>query len=207
MKASMVKNTRKPVWSPRIPKYKIRKLYSQDAMGIQDSELADEVGFALMARCESFLQANQAVRGEVVCPHCGAVIFHEAQKGATLKCKFCGWSLCWDEYFETIQGKQLSGAKPVIELFQEYLALFPRAKSYQRKMLLIDQLIHGYHWHQKFGATRPVAVNLIDGNLVDVIMFLDELHQGENHASELKEHHEKWVENSQSVRRWVNGED
>jgi ribosomal protein L37AE/L43A len=207
MKASMVENKRKPVWSPRVPKYKIRKLYTQDAIGIHDSELADEVGFALMARCESFLEANQAVQGEVVCPQCGAVIHHGVIKGSWLNCMSCGWSLLWDEYFETIQGKQLSGAKPVIKLFQEYLAHFPTAKSYQRKMLLIDQLIHGYHWHQKFGATRPVAVNLIDGNLANVIEFLDELHQGENHSSKLKEHHDKWVENSQSVRRWVKNED
>ena len=203
----MVEKERMPSWSPRVPKYKIRQLYQMDARGIRDDDLANEVGFALMARCESFIEANQAVQGQVICPDCGAVIPHKANKGAILKCTCCGWSLLWDDYFSTIQGKQLSGAEPVIKLFIHYIENFPMAKSYQRKMLFIDQLIHGYHWHQRFGATRPVAVNLIDGNLVDVIKFLDELHKGKNHSSELKEHHDKWVENSQSVRRWVNDED
>jgi len=101
----MVQKAHKPAWSPRVPKYKIRQLYHQDALGIQDDELADEAGFALMARCESFLEANQAVHGRAVCPVCGAVVPHEVKKGSWLKCRTCGWSLQWDEYFSTIQGK------------------------------------------------------------------------------------------------------
>lgn len=203
----MVEKERKPLWTPRVPKYKIRQLYQMDARGIRDKDLADEVGFALMDRCESFIEANQAVQGQVICPDCGAVIPHKAKKGAMLKCTSCGWSLLWDNYFSTIQGKQLSGAEAVMKLFLHYIENFPMAKSYQRKMLLIDQLIHGYHWHHKFGATRPVAINLIDGNLRNVIEFLDELHQGINYSTELKARHKKWEENSQSARRWVNKEE
>ena len=32
-------------------------------------------------------------------------------------------------------------------------------------MLLIDRLIHGFHYHQRFGPTRAVAVTLIEGRL------------------------------------------
>jgi predicted RNA-binding Zn-ribbon protein involved in translation (DUF1610 family) len=203
----MIKKEIKPSWHPRVPKHKIRQLYRQDALGIRDDDLADEVGFALMARCESFLEANQAVHGKAVCPVCGELISHEAKTGEFLSCEACGWSLPWEEYFSTIQGKQLSGAEPVIKLFHNYIKSFPSAKSYQNKMLLIDQLIHGYHWHQKFGATRPVAVNLIDGRLADVIKFLDGLHNGENSTPIFKEMHDEWAENSQSIRNWLNGEE
>lgn len=203
----MVKKEIEPTWYPRVPKHKIRRLYQQDARGIQDEELADEVGFALLARCESFLEANKAVQGQAVCPVCGGLVYHKAQKEEWLVCGVCGWSLQWEKYFSTLQGKQLSGAAPVIRLFHDYIKKFPIAQTYQHKMLLIDQLIHGYHWHQKFGATRPVAVNLIDGRLADVIAFLDELHHGESSASGLKNSHDQWEEKSQSVRRWLESKD
>jgi len=88
----------------------------------------------------------------------------------------------------------LSGAEPVIKLFHHTIKNFPTAKSYQSKMLLIDQLIHGFHWYQKFGVTQPVAVNLIDGKLANVIEFLDELHHGENCSQHLKDRHENgWI--------------
>ena len=77
----MVKEEIKPTWSPRVPKHKIRRLYQQDARGIQDDDLINEVGFALLARCESFLEANQAVRGRVSCPVCGGLVPHDAKKG------------------------------------------------------------------------------------------------------------------------------
>jgi len=101
----MVQKERMPAWSPRVPKYKIRQLYHQVALGIQDDELANKVGCAWMACCESFLEANQAVHGRAVCPVCGAVVPYKVKKGAWLKCRTCGWSLLWDEYFSTIRGK------------------------------------------------------------------------------------------------------
>ena len=198
----MDKREIKPTWSPRVPKYKIRRLYLQDARGIKDDDLVDEIGFALLARSESFLEANRAVRGQAVCPVCGGLIMHTAKKGEQLLCEACGWTLPWEKYFSTIQGKQLSGAEPVIKAFIHYIKNFPMAQSYPEKMLLIDQLIHSFHWHQQFGATRPVAVNLIDGRLADVIEFLDELHHGENSSPGLSHNHDRWIENSQHVRHW-----
>ena len=126
----MVKEEIKPTWSPRVPKHKIRRLYQQDARGIQDDDLINEVGFALLARCESFLEANQAVRGRVSCPVCGGLVPHDAKKGERLLCGACGWTLPWEEYFSTIHGKQLSGAAPVIKLFLRYIKNFPCACSY-----------------------------------------------------------------------------
>ena len=47
-------------WEPRVPKRKIRLLYETDAKGIYDEELIDDVGFALLARCQSFREAMEA---------------------------------------------------------------------------------------------------------------------------------------------------
>ena len=94
--------------------------------------------------------------------------------------------MTWGEYFGTIQKKQLSGAKPVIELFEEYIREFPVDKSYQVKMCQIDWLIHGFHWHEKYSATRPITVNLIQGRLSDVIEFYDNLSYGNRNSSGLR---------------------
>ena len=66
----------------------------------------------------------------------------------------------------------------MLELFQKFVNKFPQAQTYREKMFRIDKLLHGFHWSVKYGPTRPVAVNLIEGRLWDVILFLDELSYG-----------------------------
>ena len=55
-----------PQWARRVPKRKIRQLYETDAQGIYDLDLINEVGYALLARCESFVTANRAREGELL---------------------------------------------------------------------------------------------------------------------------------------------
>jgi hypothetical protein len=192
-----------PNWSPRIPKFKIRRLYELDAKGIYDDELIDDVGYTLLSRCKSFLEAIMAVKGQAPCPICSCVVMHNGNKEEKLLCEKCGWELTWGEYFATIQKKQLSGAEPVIELFESFVQGFPIAQSSKGKMYQIDRLIHGFHWHQKYGATRPVAVNLIKGRLSDVIDFLDNLSYGDDSTPGIKGARKDWVKNSEYVRSWV----
>ena len=68
--------------------------------------------------------------------------------------------------------------------------------------MLIDQLVHGFHWSLEHDPTRPVAVNLIQGRLGEVIAFLDSLSYGEESTPGTKEQREEWVTNSQNVRNW-----
>jgi hypothetical protein len=49
-----------PTWSRRIRPALIRQLYENNAQGLADSVLLDEVGWALVWRCQSFLQAAEA---------------------------------------------------------------------------------------------------------------------------------------------------
>jgi len=196
-------NTRTlPQWAPRIHPSRIRRLYDLDAQGIYDDELLDEVGYSLRARCQSFLEANQAGYGRAVCPSCGSTVSHRSRKEEIMHCDECGWELTWGEYFTTIQHKQLSGAAPVLELFGDFVRRFPGAQKPQEKMFLIDQLLHGFHWDLKQNPTRPVAVNLIEGRLYEVIAFLDTLSYGEASTPGVMEKREEWVKNTGNVRRW-----
>ena len=58
-------------WAPRVKPGLIRRLYDLDAQGIYDEELIDEVGWGLLARCQSFIDAVNAVAGRAVCHGCG----------------------------------------------------------------------------------------------------------------------------------------
>ena len=167
-----------PTWAPRVSQQQIRRLYETDAKGIHDDELIAAVGYGLLARCRSFIEANDAVEGRAPCPRCAAVIHHSGRKEEILRC-VCGWELSWGDYFKTIQHMQLSGAEPVRALFRTYLDEFPLARSPQAQMLQIDRLLHGFHWYYKTnGPTRPVAINLIQGRLGEVIAFLESLTYG-----------------------------
>ena len=191
-----------PVWAPRVPQHKIRQLYETDALGIYDRDLIDEVGYALLARCESFLAAVRAVAGEACCPRCGSIVSHAGRKEGLLRCA-CGWALTWGAYFSTIQHKQLSGAEPVLRLFREYVGTYPAARTARERMLLIDGLLHGFHWYYKDNTpTRPVAINLIEGRLGDVIAFLDSLTYGEHSTPGTKENRDVWNERVETARSW-----
>jgi hypothetical protein len=177
---------------------KIRQLYETDAMGIYDKDLIDEVGYSLLARCESFITANRARAGELPCPECAQAVRREE-----MLCCPCGWTLPWADYFKTIQHKQLSGAEPVLEQFRDFVGAYPSARTPQARMLLIDRLLHGFHWYYKTnGPTRPVAVNLIEGRLGDVVAFLERLSYGEKSTPGTRETLAQWDKNIEANRDW-----
>ena len=77
--------------SPVNPKL-TRRLYQTDAFGIVNEELIDVVGYALLARCQSILQATDAHAGRIICPECGTVVVRESKAGdsdAMLDCHAC----------------------------------------------------------------------------------------------------------------------
>jgi len=191
-------SNRLPSWAPRVAQRKIRQLYETDAQGIYDLDLIHEVGYGLLARCETFITANRAREGELPCPECGQTVRREEM----LRCP-CGWTLPWADYFKTIQHKQLSGAEPVLEQFRDFVNAFPSARTPQEKMLLIDRLIHGFHWYLKTGGpTRPVAVNLIEGRLSDVVAFLDRLTYGAKSTPGMRKTYAEWDRNIDVNKSW-----
>ena len=184
-------------WAPRVPPYKIRMLYEQDARGIRDEALIDEVAYGLCARCESILTVSAAERGRVSCPHCGCVIARpRGGKDVVLHCPECGWETTWGAYHETYQHKQLSGGGAVSG-FREYVERLPRCRTPVDKVLLIDTLIHACHKVMRAGEkealyTRPAAVNLVGGNMKQVMALLEELAYGPGSVSGAEERKELW---------------
>lgn len=173
-------------WAPRVSKSKVYRLYKSDAMGEPDAALLTEVGHILYARCRDILIVARAVAGEVPCPACQAIgqdtlIRRMSHKPETvMTCPRCSWSMTWGDYRTSFQRKQLNcgGAG---QAFEAFVAGWPAAASPRQGMLLVDRLIHEFHYSLKAQPhlpTRAACVNLIDGKLHDVVAFLDELHEG-----------------------------
>jgi hypothetical protein len=59
-------------------------------------------------------------------------------------------------------------------------------------MVLIDQLIHSFHEDLKSGARRAAAVNLIEGNLHEVVEFLDKLSYSQDSTPGVQQSHDEW---------------
>ena len=192
-----------PTWAPRVSKRKIRQLYEDDARGIRDRDLLEDVGYSLLCRCQSFIAANEACGGKVQCPCCEQLVPHTSRKDEILACDGCGWRLSWAAYFKTIQGKQLRGGEDVMGPFRAFIVAFPRAQTLPEKMILIDQLIHGFHGYIKtMDVRRPVAVNLIEGRMNDVVEFLDDLSSSGQTTPGLSENYALWRRGIESNRQW-----
>jgi len=63
----MDKANRLPTRAPRVPKRPIRRFYETDVKRNHDEELIDEVGYALLARCGSFITKSEG-RGRFISP-------------------------------------------------------------------------------------------------------------------------------------------
>jgi hypothetical protein len=162
---------------------KIRRLYENDARGIVDEQLLDDVGTTLYCRCESILDASDAAIGKVHCPSCGNVIARRSVPKAIsiearekVVCKKCGWEVEWIAYQKTYQHKDLWGLS-FAGTMHEFMARWTKAPKARDKMLLIDRLIH--IWHHEFSneraPTRCAAPTFIEGGRRQVVSFLDEL--------------------------------
>jgi Zn ribbon nucleic-acid-binding protein len=186
-------------WAPKTSRAKIRRLYETDAQGIVDEDLIDDVGWMLWQRCESILTVTAAHYGRVKCPSCQAIIerLNPWSDNELVVCAACGWQISWAAYHQTYRGKQLFGANAV-DVFEAFHRDFPRARAANTKMLLIDQLIHAFHT----GLTelgRPVAANLIEGSLGEVIRFLDALTNDGVSAAGLSDSRTTWRRELESL--------
>jgi hypothetical protein len=150
----------------------LKRLYDSDAKGLQDTDLCDEVGSYLHARCETFQLVG---RGEVLCPECG-VAFKVNREGSTsCPTDTCDWLTTFDVYWQSVQNHYAFAGRAT-QAFDAFYERFPSARSYRDKMLLIDQLIHSFHVDEKSDMpVKSVASKLLEGNKKAVVRFLDEL--------------------------------
>ena len=175
-------------WSPRVPKWKLRRLYQLEAQGIYDDDLLDDIGWTLYLRCRDILIINDALNGKVKCPRCAQarhvslIPRRTYAREEELRCPVCDWHLTWYAYHLTFKREQLNPGGAV-EAFAAFVRDFDAAHTPQAKMLAIDCVIHAFHYALRVQPdlpTRPAGVNLIVGKLTDVVRFLDELSGIEN---------------------------
>jgi hypothetical protein len=193
-----------PVWATRLRKSQIERLYQSCGRGLSDEELIDDVGFSLYSRCLSMLQVTEAMLGHPPCPSCDAVAQLDTEPTTFVRCANCGWICPWPLYQKTYQHKGLfaGGLAPFIE---EFVDKFPVTHSYRERMVLIDTLIHRFHWESdEVTDGRPGATSLIQGKMKDIMAFLDRLSYGDVAPPEIErtreEWRKKWRENA-----WSNG--
>src|SRR5262249_15652677 len=166
-----------------------------EARGLVDEQLIEEVGIALLLRCRSILAATEAHAGRAACARCGAIIPHTGHKAEVLTCRGCGWRTTWGAYFKPYQDRQLHCGGALCA-FKAYGDMYERAASAQGRLLLIDRLLHNFHGELANNCTRPAACNLIGGKLSDVLEFLDSLTYGA--APELEQQQAAWREKAES---------
>jgi hypothetical protein len=101
----------------------------------------------------------------------------------------------WRKFFNSYQGKQLSVNAAVTTITRKFLNDLQECSSPQEKMILIDSLIHACHeWVKKRTTyyTRPLAVNLIEGTMKQVVAFLENLPYGPTSLPEMNEQLVEW---------------
>jgi hypothetical protein len=172
-------------WCKKVPQKLISRLYNQSITGICDDELADEVGWALYARCESIISATNGFEKKILlCFTCRKEI---VLVNNNFNCP-CGFHATWEEFKKSYKGKQLHAAN-ALPIFINYKNNFPKAKTYGEKLICIDILIHSFHIKMSYyreldnydieneavELNRPTGANLIEGSLKEVILFLDTL--------------------------------
>ena len=187
-----------PQWAKRVKRETISKIYSLNAAGIYDEELADEVAYAMLARAESIIKVTEAHgKGILECPACLHIISFDSNKRNYIALCACGWSITRAELHKTYKGKQLVGgaAMPIIE---DAVQSFPAKGTYADKMIWIDNLIHAFHgelndMREQTGlAFRPIARNFIEGSLAQVVELIYSLAYGD--SPDLMRSRTEWME-------------
>ncbi len=189
----------RPIWSGRIPRHKIAELYKKDALGICDEVLIDDVGIGLLVRIEHIFRARKANSGLACCPLCRREIPHNFDPAFLLRCESCNWELVWAEYQKSFRGKHLI-ASGMTSFLKEYAEKYRVARSPQEKLILIDTLIHRYHWELEGGLTGPGARDLIGGKPSEVIDFLNHLSYGTRSSPEVLSTRQEWLDKVRASR-------
>ncbi len=193
----------KPHWWPRVPPGKIRRLYANDALGLVDEDLIEDVCTNLFLRCQSILVANEAHIGRVACPRCETIIKHNRNKRERITCPQCGWQTLWAHYAQTFEGQGLLGGGS-IPFIRAYVETYGHARSPRERFLLIDRLIHAFHWElQQHMMSRPVVCDLIAGRFEEVIELLDTLTYGERSTPEVQQERAAWERKVERAGEWL----
>jgi len=126
-----------PRWAGRVAKWKIARIYEDDARGIHEEKHLNDVAYALLVRCKSMLMVEEARQGRATCPVCELIVEHSARKECELICENCGWAGTWVAYRASMDGLHLI-APGLIPFCSEYVKQLPLAKTPKEEMYWID---------------------------------------------------------------------
>ena len=166
-------------WAPKVSQDKIGRLYQNDASGLADETLIEDLALGLYLRCQSILMVTE--RDRVPCPNCGEVIV--SQEGSwsrehPIVCPKCGWQATFGQWRDSWRHKELCGGN-AMDAYRAYVEGYERGGSAREKMLLIDRLINAYHWSLRRQRPHgPAAQQLIEGSRSEVYNFLERLAYG-----------------------------
>jgi hypothetical protein len=176
-------------WAPKVRQDKIRRLYEQEARGLIDEALLDDVGTALYSRCRSILLVSSQ---HLECPRCEHIFVVAPYTDETIICPTgCGWTITKRHYHQSWQHRDLIGTNT--PAFQIFVDRYPNTTALREKMVVIDQLLHAFHQSIRYPVPhRSAASNLIEGNHAQVVAFLDQLTYGPTSTSEMRDAHTAW---------------
>ena len=161
-------------WAAKLQPAILRKFYEMSKSGIIDDDLIDNVGQKLYLRCEAILMAT---RGEFFCPECGIKITVDktVDKYQEAKCNNCDFTYTADEFYESYRHRELWQDAAYIH-FGKYYDEYPKCKTSNEKIIMIDTLIHSFYYEAETGTiNRANGNHLIEGSLDQVVKLLHEL--------------------------------
>jgi hypothetical protein len=194
-----------PEWAPKVAHQPIQRLYHSDARGLLDEELLSDVGYTLYSRCLSIVMVTNR---EVACPRCQHIFptgwhwdgRHEQMR---IRCPQCNaWEITGAQYRNSFERDNLA-AMMALAVFQTYVERWPLTSKPSERLLLIDRLIHAFHWglKQQDIPHRSTANNLLEGSHDAVIAFLDRLSYGDASTPELQATYVTWHEHAQRMQQ------
>lgn len=158
-------------WMPKINPYKLISLYKNYITNNADEADVDNVGIWLYLRCHDIaLISDRKCR----CPECNNEfdVTNHTNRCQNTQCDF---TITREQYNSSWRHKDLycGNALPAFVHFcEKYLS----ARNIDQKMILIDSLIHSFHWDIKANLpNRSAGNNLMEGSLKQVVDILDQL--------------------------------
>jgi len=166
-------------WAPKVSRDKVQRLYENDASGLADEVLIEDVALELYLRCRSILMVTE--RNRVPCPSCGQVIVSQEGRWSRerpIVCPKCGWRATFGQWRDSWRHKELCGGS-AMDAYRAYVQGYERGGSAHERMLLIDRLINAYHWSiRRQQPHGPAAQQLLEGSRSEVYNFLERLAYG-----------------------------
>ena len=171
-------------WAPKLRPDKLVRLYEDDAAGMRDEELLDDVAWTLYFRVRDVIRVS---RSRVVCLQCTtefAVRWQGEDPQLTSSCPTCGWTTTAEEYHRSWEHQDLNGH---CDEFEYYVERFPHTHDPQERMILIDRLVHALHVASAEGSVANFAArNFLDGNRPKIAALLDSLAYGSASAIDIE---------------------